>query len=56
VLSGRDGRTLWHEVYPGVVTQLVAANGRLLVGNETGPDWGVNPDTSRATAARTSAS
>ncbi|MBR7833244.1 PQQ-binding-like beta-propeller repeat protein [Actinospica durhamensis] len=44
VLSGRDGHTLWHGVYPGTVTQLVAANGGLLVGDETGPDWSVNPD------------
>ena len=43
VLDGNDGRTLWHQVYPGVVTQLVAADGGLLVGNETGPDWEVNP-------------
>ena len=43
VLSGRDGHTLWHKAYPGVVTQLIPAAGGLLVADETGPAWRVNP-------------
>ncbi len=43
VLSGLDGHTLWHKVYPGLVTSLVPAAGGLIVADETGPAWRLNP-------------
>jgi hypothetical protein len=36
VLDARTGRMIYHEVDPGFVTQLAIADGRLIVGNETG--------------------
>jgi PQQ enzyme-like repeat protein len=36
VLDGRTGRTLYHELDPGYVTQLAIAGGRLIIGDETG--------------------
>lgn len=42
VLDGRDGRTLWHRLFPGYVTQVLVEDGVLIVGNETG-DPGADP-------------
>jgi hypothetical protein len=36
VLDGRDGATLWHQEFPGFVTQLVIDGTTLVVGDETG--------------------
>lgn len=36
VVDGADGTTRWFREYPGYVTQLLARDGVLLVGNETG--------------------
>jgi hypothetical protein len=36
VFDGRTGRTLYHELDPGYVTQLAIAGGRLIIGDETG--------------------
>ncbi|HKR98582.1 MAG TPA: hypothetical protein VJU79_03605, partial [Candidatus Dormibacteraeota bacterium] len=36
VVDGRDGATLWHQDFPGFVTQLVLDGSTLVIGDETG--------------------
>ncbi|WP_435174086.1 S53 family peptidase [Actinacidiphila sp. bgisy145] len=43
VLDGRTGRMLWHQLLPGYVGSLLAQDGKLIVADTTGPDWGDDP-------------
>ncbi|SEF80967.1 hypothetical protein SAMN05216223_102102 [Actinacidiphila yanglinensis] len=43
VLDGRTGRMLWHQLLPGYVGSLLAHDGKLVVADTTGPDWGDDP-------------
>lgn len=43
VLDGRTGRMLWHQLLPGYVGSLLAQDGKLVVADTTGPDWGDDP-------------
>ena len=41
VVDGVDGRTVWHRLYPGYVTQVLIEDRTLVVGNETGEPKGL---------------
>jgi hypothetical protein len=43
VVDGATGRMLWHKLLPGYVGSMLVQNGRLVVANTTGPDWGDVP-------------
>lgn len=43
VLDGRTGQMLWHQLLPGYVGSLLAQDGKLVVADTTGPDWGDDP-------------
>ncbi|WP_406071548.1 hypothetical protein OG372_32525 [Streptomyces sp. NBC_01020] len=43
VLDGRSGKMLWHKLLPGYVGSLLAQDGKLIVADRTGPDWGDDP-------------
>ncbi|WP_052440777.1 S53 family peptidase [Streptacidiphilus anmyonensis] len=43
VLDGRTGRMLWHKLLPGYVGSMLVQNGKLIVADTTGPDWGDDP-------------
>lgn len=43
VLDGRTGRMLWHQLLPGYVGSLLVQDGKLVVADTTGPDWGDDP-------------
>src|SRR6201999_3977962 len=40
VLDGRTGTMLWHKLLPGYVGSMTAQDGKLIVADRTGPDWG----------------
>ncbi|WP_329528585.1 S53 family peptidase [Streptomyces sp. NBC_01462] len=43
VLDGRTGKAAWHKLLPGSVGTMLVQDGKLIVADSTGPDWGVNP-------------
>lgn len=43
ILDGRTGKMLWHTLVPGYVGSLLAEDGKLVVADRTGPDWGNDP-------------
>jgi hypothetical protein len=43
LLDGRTGRMIWHKLVPGYVGSLLAQDGKLVVADSTGPDWGNDP-------------
>jgi hypothetical protein len=43
VLDGRTGRMLWHKLLPGYVGSMLVQDGKLVVADTTGPDWGNDP-------------
>ncbi|MGW2965150.1 hypothetical protein ACWDGI_42830 [Streptomyces sp. NPDC001220] len=43
VLDGRTGKAAWHKLLPGSVGTMLVQDGKLLVADSTGPDWGADP-------------
>lgn len=43
VLDGRTGKAVWHKLVPGSVGTMLVQDGKLIVADSTGPDWGANP-------------
>ncbi|NUP39819.1 MAG: hypothetical protein HOY76_23140, partial [Streptomyces sp.] len=43
VLDGATGRMLWHTLLPGYVGSMLVQDGKLVVADATGPDWGDVP-------------
>ncbi|WP_115977100.1 PQQ-binding-like beta-propeller repeat protein [Streptomyces sp. 3212.3] len=45
VLDGRSGKTAWSKLVPGFVGTMLVQDGKLIVADSTGPDWGGDPVT-----------
>ncbi|WP_316745584.1 hypothetical protein [Streptomyces sp. MK7] len=43
VLDGRSGKTAWSKLVPGYVGTMLVQDGKLIVANTVGPDWGGDP-------------
>jgi hypothetical protein len=43
VLDGRTGKTAWRKLLPGFVGTMLVQDGKLVVADSTGPDWGGDP-------------
>ncbi|MER6066606.1 PQQ-binding-like beta-propeller repeat protein [Streptomyces sp. NPDC001792] len=43
VLDGRSGKTAWSKLVPGYVGTMLFQDGKLIVANTVGPDWGGDP-------------
>ncbi|MFE2578694.1 hypothetical protein [Streptomyces sp. NPDC059378] len=43
VLDGRTGKAAWHKLLPGSVGTMLVQDGKLIVADSTGPDWGADP-------------
>lgn len=43
VLDGRTGKAAWNKLVPGSVGTMLVQDGKLIVADSTGPDWGSNP-------------
>ncbi|MGW4517352.1 S53 family peptidase [Streptomyces sp. NPDC004393] len=43
VLDGRTGKTAWSKLVPGYVGTMLVQDGKLIVANTVGPDWGGDP-------------
>ncbi|MFC1432201.1 hypothetical protein ACEZDB_16255 [Streptacidiphilus sp. N1-3] len=43
VLDGRSGRTLWSKLVPNYVGNLLVEDGKLIVADDTGPNWQYDP-------------
>ncbi|MER7841251.1 PQQ-binding-like beta-propeller repeat protein [Streptomyces sp. NPDC096040] len=43
VLDGRTGQTAWSKLVPGLVGTMLVQDGKLVVADSTGPDWGDDP-------------
>ncbi len=43
VLDGRSGKTAWSKLVPGYVGTMLVQDGKLIVADTVGPDWGGDP-------------
>ncbi|MFE6995005.1 hypothetical protein ACFVAE_03540 [Microbacterium sp. NPDC057659] len=43
VIDGATGDMVWHELIPGSVGSMLAQDGKLVVAQNTGPNWNLNP-------------
>ncbi|MEV6057442.1 hypothetical protein [Streptomyces sp. NPDC052107] len=43
ILDGRTGNTAWSKLIPGYVGNMLVQDGKLIVSNTVGPDWGGDP-------------
>ena len=45
VLDGRTGKTLWSKLVPNYVGNMLVQDGKLIVADDTGPNWQYDPTT-----------